>query len=216
MADSIRVLLADDHPIILDGLKLGLKKDPHIEVVAQANNGRTALELIQELRPDVAIIDIDMPKLNGIELIKEAIRLELNSKIILLTLHNDEDLFHDAMELGAKGYLLKDSAVQEVITAVNAVAEGRLFLSSAVASRLVQDRSAKRTSPESHLLESLTPTERRILKVLTLGKTSKEIGETLSMNYRTIENHRTNICRKLKIDGTSALLRFALQHKEKF
>ncbi len=133
-ADSIRVLLADDHPIILDGLKLGLKKDPHIEVVAQANNGRTALELIQELRPDVAIIDIDMPKLNGIELIKEAIRLELNSKIILLTLHNDEDLFHDALELGAKGYLLKDSAVQEVITAVNAVAEGRLFLSSAVAS----------------------------------------------------------------------------------
>ncbi|MEI9978884.1 MAG: response regulator transcription factor [Edaphobacter sp.] len=216
MAELIHVLLADDHPLILDGLKLGLKKDSRIRVVAQASDGATALALIQELRPDVAVIDIDMPNLSGIEVVKEVTRLQLESKIVLLTLHNDEEIFHDAMELGAKGYLLKDSAVQEIIVAVRAVAEGRLFLSSAVTAHLLQDRSAKSASPEARMFESLTVTERRILKVLASGKTSKEIGEDLSMNYRTIENHRTNICRKLKIDGTSALLRFALQHKDKF
>jgi DNA-binding NarL/FixJ family response regulator len=145
---------------------------------------------------------------------REVVKRRLKTEIVILTLHSNQDLFRSAMDLGCKGYILKDSAVQEVVAGIHAVASGRPYISSAITADLLQNRN--QADPKSSPLTSnLTPTELRIMRLIATGKTSKEIGADLSIHYRTVENHRTNICRKLELDGegANALLRFALQNK---
>jgi DNA-binding NarL/FixJ family response regulator len=144
---------------------------------------------------------------------REVSKLSLGTRIIILTLHKDADLFKAALQAGASGYLLKDSAMQELVAGVKAVSAGQQFLSAALVSLFVDAPQKPTSSPQEDLLDSLTPSERRILKLIANGRSSKEIGEDLSIHYRTVENHRTNICRKLGIEGANALLRFALQYK---
>ncbi len=166
--------------------------------------GDAALSLIAKLHPHVALLDIEMPKLDGLGVAREVVKRGLKTEIIFLTLHSNQDLFRTAMDLGCKGYILKDSAVQEVVAGIHAVASGRPFISSAIATDLLQSRNQS-DSQSSHLLpRNLTPTELRILRLIAIGKTSKEIGADLSIHYRTVENHRTNICRKLELDGEGA------------
>jgi DNA-binding NarL/FixJ family response regulator len=171
-----------------------------------------ALALIKKYHPHVAVLDIDMPKLDGLGVAREIARQKLDAKIIFLTFHADEDLFRSAMSLGSKGYILKDSASQEIVAGVRAVASGRPYISSAITEKLLHPREA---SPQNTLTANLTPTERRIMRLIADGKSSKEIGAELSIHYRTVENHRTNMCRKLNLEGegANALLRFALQNK---
>jgi DNA-binding NarL/FixJ family response regulator len=159
------------------------------------------------------MLDIDMPKLDGFGVAREIARQKLEVKIIFLTFHADEDLFRSAMSLGSKGYILKDSASQEIVAGVRAVASGRPFISSAITEKLLHPREAP--TPQRKLTANLTPTERRIIRLIADGKSSKEIGAELSIHYRTVENHRTNICRKLNLEGegANALLRFTLQNK---
>ncbi len=195
-------------------MRFSIEKDPGLRVVAEAGDGETALALIRKFRPDVAILDIDMPRLDGIAVAREIANQRLNPKIIFLTLHEDENLFRLAIKLGAKGYLLKDSAMPEIAAGVRSVIAGRLYVSSAMTTLLLEERSS--SAPESEknpITANLTATERRVLRLISEGQSSKEIGAELSLHYRTIENHRTNICRKLKIDGSNSLLRFALQNK---
>jgi DNA-binding NarL/FixJ family response regulator len=210
--EEIRILIADDHPIVRRGLRLSVEEDAGLKVVAEASDGEMALALIKKYHPHVAVLDIDMPKLDGLGVAREIARQKLDAKIIFLTFHADEDLFRSAMSLGSKGYILKDSASQEIVAGVRAVASGRPYISSAITEKLLHPREA---SPQNTLTANLTPTERRIMRLIADGKSSKEIGAELSIHYRTVENHRTNMCRKLNLEGegANALLRFALQNK---
>ncbi len=215
MQDEIRILIADDHPLMRKGLRLSVEEDPGLTVVGEASNGETALSLITKLHPHVALLDIEMPKMDGMGVARESIKRGLKTEIIFLTLHSNQEFFRSAMDLGAKGYILKDSAVQEVVAGIHAVASGRPYLSSAITADLLQKRDEAAPKSGQSLTTNLTPTERRIMQLIGNGKTSKEIGAELSIHYRTVENHRTNICRKLEIEGegANALLRFALQNK---
>ena len=212
--DQVRVVLADDYPVVRRGLKASIEEDASLKVVAEAADGETALQLIRTLRPQLAVLDIDMPRLDGLGVVKEMTKLELDTKVIMLSFHNDEDIFRAALAGGAKGYLLKESAMEEIAGAIRSVLAGETYLSSAIALQLLQSEQARKGSPENSLLRDLTPSERRILKLIGDGLSSKEIGDQLSIHYRTVENHRSNMCRKLNIEGANALLRFALQHKE--
>ena len=215
MKPAIRVLIADDHPLMRKGLRMSIEEDASLAVVAEASDGEMALSLIEELRPDIALLDIEMPKLDGLKVAKEIFKRGLKTEVIFLTFHASKDLFQNAIDLGGKGYILKDSAVQEVVAGIHTVASGKPYLSSAITMDLLQKPAA--SAQKSNMLDGvhLTATERRILQLISTGKTSKEIGEELSVHYRTVENHRTNICRKLELDGegANALLRFALQNK---
>jgi DNA-binding NarL/FixJ family response regulator len=213
MTKQINILIADDHPIVRKGVRQSIEEDPDLKVVAEASDGEQALALAQELKPDIAVLDIEMPKLDGLAVARKIMESCLETKIIFLTLHKDEDLFRTAMEVGGKGYLLKDSAAQEIIEGVRAICAGRLYVSSSIATTMLWRRETARTSPVDNLITLLTPTERLVLKLIVEGKSSKEIGLELSIHYRTVENHRTNICRKFGVEGANALLRFALQHK---
>jgi DNA-binding NarL/FixJ family response regulator len=216
MPNEISIVLADDHPVVRKGLKLSIEEDSRLKVVAEAGDGEAALALIKELSPQLAILDIDMPKLSGLDVARQVAKLGLATRIIFLSFHRDEDFFRDAMETGGKGYLLKDSATEEIVTAVHTVAGGQVFMSSAITLQLLQGNGAVSQTKDDSLIRDLTPSERRILLLIADGLSSKEIGSELSIHYRTVENHRTNICRKLGIEGANALLRFAVQHKGNF
>lgn len=216
--EAIRVLIADDHPMLRKGLRLTIEEDPGLKVVGEAGDGETALALLKKLRPDVAVLDIEMPKLDGLSVAREAMRQGLTIKTIFLTLHMDEDMFRAALDLGSKGYILKDSAAQEIVAGVRSVAAGRPYYSSAIAAQMLERRGTPGKSSNDSVAGQLSPTERRIMKLIANGKSSKEIGNELSIHYRTVENHRTNMCRKLALEGegANALLRFALQNRNKF
>ncbi len=215
MEDAIRILIADDHPLMRKGLRLSVEEDPGLKVVGEASDGEAALSLITKLHPHIALLDIEMPKLDGLGVAREMVKRGLKTEIIFLTLHSNQDLFRSAMDLGCKGYILKDSAVQEVVAGIHAVASGRPYISSAITTDLLQSRNQSATQSSNPLTSNLTPTELRIMRLISQGKTSKEIGAELSIHYRTVENHRTSMCRKLELEGegANALLRFALQNK---
>jgi DNA-binding NarL/FixJ family response regulator len=212
--EPIRVVIADDHPIVRKGLRTTLEEEDGLAVVGEAGDGVTALALMGKLKPQVAVLDINMPGLDGFAVAREAQKLRLTTGIIFLTLHAEEEIFRAALEVGGKGYLLKDSAMQEIAIGVRAVAAGQLYLSAAMAPHLLDRRKAPEPAPVNPILAQLTQAERRILGLIAEGKSSKEIGAELAIHYRTVENHRTNICRKLGIEGANALLRFALQHRD--
>jgi DNA-binding NarL/FixJ family response regulator len=214
VADEIRIILVDDYPVVRKGLKASIEEEASLKVIAEASDGEEALELIKKMRPQLAILDIDMPKLDGLGVAKEIARLKLETKIIFLSFHKDEDIFRAALAAGGNGYLLKDSAMQEIVTAIQTVVAGNVYMSSAITLQLLHGDSSTNTTSENPLIRDLTVSEKRILKLIAEGLSSKEIGNELSIHYRTVENHRTNICRKLNIEGANALLRFAVQHKE--
>jgi DNA-binding NarL/FixJ family response regulator len=216
MPDEISIVLADDHPVVRKGLRLSIEEDSRLKVVAEAGDGEAALALIKELNPQLALLDIDMPKLGGLGVAKEVTRLGLKTKIIFLSFHKDEEFFRSAIEMGGRGYLLKDSAMEEIVTAVHTVIAGQVYMSSAITLQLLRGADASKPAEEVSLTRDLTTSERRILKLIADGLSSKEIGDELSIHYRTVENHRTNICRKLGIEGANALLRFAAQRKGSF
>lgn len=214
MTDPIRIIIADDHPIVRKGLRQTIEAEPTLQVVAEAENGQEALAQIEALQPAVAVLDIDMPKLDGISVARELSKRRQPPAIIFLTIHNDEDLFNEAMDLGAKGYLLKDSAVIDVVAGIKAVAAGQHYITPSIAGYLIKHREqANHLAERVPGLKLLTATELRILRMIAEYMTSKEIGEQLFISHRTVENHRTNICQKLDIHGSNALLKFAVKHK---
>ena len=214
MTDEIKILIVDDHPIFRRGLRGVIETDAQLKVVDEAENGVRALELIENLKPAVVVADIDMPQMSGLELARRIQEKNLATALIFLTMHKDETMFNTAIELGVKGYVLKDNAVSEINDCIKTVAAGKHYITPSL-SEFLLNRSRKTTGSKEQTggLRILTKTERRILQLIAEEKTSKEIGEILFIHPRTVDNHRTNICQKLDIHGTNALLRFALTRK---
>lgn len=211
---EISIIIADDHPIVRQGLRMVIESDPRLKVLAEADDGEAAVALIEEHKPRIAVLDVDMPKLDGFAVARELKKRRIEIPIVFLTIHSEEDLFNAALDLGAYGYILKDSATFEIVNGIKAVAEGKYFVTPSLTSFLVQrtqrSQNFERAVPA---IAKLTPTERKIVQMIADYKSNKEIAEELFVHYRTVETHRTNICQKLDLRGHKALLKFALENK---
>jgi DNA-binding NarL/FixJ family response regulator len=214
MDSELRIVIADDHPIFREGLVKSIGKNKNFSIVAEADNGAEALEKIRTLRPDIAVLDVEMPMMSGIDVARVIYKEALPTDIIFLTMHNEAAYFNAALDLGVRGYLLKNSVVGELVQCLTSVAEGEYFISHAI-SHFLLERKKKNASLLQTVpgLNHLTPAERSILKHLADNLTSKEIAEKLFVSSRTVENHRLHICQKLEIKGHNRLLQFALEHK---
>lgn len=214
MRQHIRLVIADDHPLMRQGLKQVIEVEPNLTIVGEAGNGSEALAMIESLTPDVAILDVDMPHQDGFQVARALLARKNPAAIIFLTIHSEEQMFQAAVDLGAKGYVLKDSAIDDIVTAINEAAAGRLFTSLPMTTRFTRRPHDNALPDRDRLgLGQLTPTEYRILKLLAEYKTNKEIAEELSVSPRTIETHRARICQKLALQGSHALMKFAVQYK---
>ena len=214
METQIKIVMADDHPIVRQGLRKLIETDKNLSIVAEAGDGQTALELIETHQPDIAVLDIDMPEKDGFAVVRELQKRRISVEIIFLTMHGERAIFEAAMDLNVKGYVLKDSAVSDIVAAIKSVVRGRAFLSPALSSLLLsRRRRTEELENEKPGLHLLTPSEKRVLKLIAEDKTSKEIGEELFVSYRTVEAHRANISRKLDLRGSLALVKFAAIHK---
>jgi DNA-binding NarL/FixJ family response regulator len=212
MNEEIKLIIADDHPIFREGLRQIIEKDSRIRIVGEADNGQKALELIEEKMPDIALLDIDMPKLTGLEVLKKVSGTPV--KIIFLTMYSEEDIFDEAMSLGIKGYVLKDSAVNDILECIISVSEDNYFISPSMSNLLLRRRKKMTDLRKSNpMLDNLTPTEKKILRFISQNKTSREIADVLFLSHRTVENHRTNISNKLNLKGSHSLIKFAIENK---
>lgn len=211
---EIRVVIADDHPIFREGLKKVITRDPQLQVVGEAGDGDEAVRRITELRPEVAVLDLNMPGQDGFAVMRAIRDAGLPVKVIFLTMHNSEALFHEALDLGAAGYVLKDGAIAEIVGAVRSVAAGRNYISPELSTYLLnRGRRADSPAKKKTTPKDLTLAERRVLKLIAEDKTSKEIAAELFISIRTVEHHRAHICEKLELSGFNSLVKFAIAHK---
>lgn len=214
MSNEIQILIVDDHPIFRRGLRQVIEMDAQLKVCGEAENGILAIELIEKLNPMIVVADVNMPNMNGLELARKTGEKNPQVKFIFLTMHNDETMFNEAMDAGVKGYVLKDNAVSDINDCIKTVSAGKRYITPSLTEYIFRrNRKNAVFKEKTSGLESLTKTEQRVLQLIAEEKTSKQIGEILFIHSRTVDNHRTNICRKLNLHGTNALLRFALKHK---
>lgn len=209
---KIRILLADDHTLIRRGLRLLVEQQPDLVVAAEAEDGRQAVALAASMKPDVAVLDIGMPNLNGIEAAKQIAEGESGTAVVILSMHADESYILRALKAGARGYLLKDSAESDLVRAIHAVAEGKSFFSPTVSKVLLEDyvRKLQRTGGEDSY-DLLTPREREILQLIAEGKSNKEIAGMLNLSVYTVETHRANLMEKLGLKSVPELILYAVR-----
>jgi two-component system, NarL family, response regulator DegU len=210
----VTILIADDHPVFRKGLREVIEVEPDFRIVAEAGDGEEALACIERDQPRIAILDLDMPRRNGIEVAREVRRRKLATTLLVLTMFDEEDLFQQALEHGIMGYILKDSAVTDIIRGIRKVASGEYFLSPSLSNTALRTSIASGAYREQHAgLQQLTATERTVLRHIALGRSSKEIAAVLGISEKTVDNHRSHICAKLGISGSFSLVRFALEHR---
>jgi DNA-binding NarL/FixJ family response regulator len=214
MDDKITIVIADDHPIVRQGLRQTIEEDKRLRVIAEASDGQAAVEAVAAHSPKVTILDIDMPVMNGFDAARAIRQQALSTEIIFLTMHRDEEMFNEAIDLGAKGFVLKDSALTDIVECIKSVAASEHYASHALTSFLInRSRRAIGLTETQPTIKDLTPTERNVLKLVADNLTTKEIGERLFISPRTVEKHRENISQKLNLRGSHSLLKFALSHK---
>ncbi len=209
---TIRILLADDHTVVRKGLRLLLESQPGFTVVADAANGREAVALAEEHRPDVVVMDVAMPVLNGTEATRQIAAKLPNVAVVILSMHSDEGYVLKALKAGARAYLLKDSAEHDLIGAVKAVSEGKAFFSPAISKMLVEDylrQMQERKLEDSY--ELLTTREREVLQLLAEGKANKDVAGILGVSLYTVETHRANIFQKLNLHSSAELVLYAIR-----
>ena len=210
---SIDVLLADDHQVVCDGLEVLLNSEIDINVVHKSANGRDAVFSARELQPDIVIMDINMPELNGLEATQQIMDTSTATRVIILSMYAHNDLIFRALKSGAKGYILKDSAGVEVVDAVRAVHAGCRYLSKKIEDEVIDEYiRLQQDSRDSHPLSSLSPREREVLQLILDGKSRVEIAETLDLSKKTVDTYRNRIMQKLDIHDIPSLVKFAIQH----
>ena len=210
--NKTRVLLADDHTLIRAGLRMVVDAQPDLTVVGEANDGREAVAMAERLKPDVAVMDIGMPSLNGIEACRQIRAASPDAQVVMLSMHSDEGYVLRALKAGAKAYLLKDSAEADLARAIRAVAAGTSFFSPAVGKVLLEDymRKLQRTGAEDSY-ELLSPREREVLQLVAEGKSNKEVAQLLNLSLYTVETHRTHILQKLNLHSVPELILYAVR-----
>ena len=209
---QIRILLADDHTIMRNGLRLLLERQPGFQVIGEAADGRETVEMTDALRPDVVILDIAMPNLNGLEAARQIASKLPSIAVVILSMHSDESYVLRALKAGARAYLLKDSAESDLIAAIKAVTEGKAFFSPAISKMLVDDyvrRLQQRGVDDSY--ELLTTREREILQLVAEGKSNKDVANLLNLSLYTVETHRGNIMQKLNLHSVPELILYAVR-----
>lgn len=210
---SIKVFIADDHAMVREGLRLILEAERDISVIGEAADGRQAVRLIQRLAPDVAIMDISMPKLNGIEATYQILNSKTFTRIIILSMHSSKEHIFRALEAGALGYLLKESAGKEMVKAIRAVNAGNRFLSDRISQTVIEDYIHQRIADsEESPIKRLSPREREVLQLVVEGKSSAEIASNLFLSPKTVETYRSRLMHKLGIKDLPGLVKFAIQH----
>ena len=214
MSAKIKVLIVDDHPLFRQGLRQVVEADSRFELVAEAGDGETALRSIQDTSPDVAVLDVDLPRLSGLEVARALQGKGLPTRVIILTMYKDEEIFNRALDFGVMGFVLKENAPEDILNSVVAVAAGEHYLSSTISGYLVRRRGrADELATKKPGLNDLTKAERRILKLIAEKKTSREIAAELFISQRTVEAHRAHISAKLDLHGNHSLLQFALENR---
>ncbi len=209
---SVRILLADDHTVMRNGLRLLLERQPHLQVIGEASDGRQAVALSESSNPDVVIMDIGMPNLNGIEATRQIVNRSPRTAIAILSMHSDESYVIRALKAGARAYLLKDSAEADLLAAVRALTEGKSFFSPAISKILVEDYMRQLESRGAEdTYELLTNREREILQMLAEGRTNKEVANMLNLSLYTVETHRTHILQKLNLHSVPELILYAVR-----
>lgn len=214
MKDKINILIADDHPVVRQGIVSVIENDETFKIIAQCGEGYETLNLISDLKPDIAILDISMPGLSGFDIIKEVKQKNIPVKFVILTMYKDEEFLKRALNTGVLGYLIKDSAMDDILQCLKAVSNDKHYICPELSPYLI-DRNTKLTIlyEKKPSLKELTSTEKRILKYIAEKRTSKEIAEDLCISIRTVQNHRNNICKKLSFKGHNKLLHFAIENK---
>ncbi len=211
---TIRILLADDHKIVCDGLKALLEKQPEMEIVAQAANGREAVKLADEHRPDMVIMDVAMPDLNGLEAMRQILSIHPKTKVVALSMHADRRYVTGMLSAGASGYILKHCAFEELVRAIHTVQSGQVYLSPAIAGIVVQELARPKEAGTRRPLptvQTLTSREREVLQLISEGHSAREIAGRLHLSVKTIETHRRQIMEKLGIHSVADLTKFAIR-----
>lgn len=203
-----RILLADDHAVVRQGFRMILSAQEDLEVVGEVANGKEAVESAAQLRPDVAVVDVSMPELNGIEATRRIAGVSPSTRVLALSMHKDAVYVREILRAGARGYLLKDSGEADLLSAVRAVARGEGFLSPAVSDAVLSDYRKHVTNP----MDLLTSREREVLQLIAEGKTNKEIANLLNLSVYTVEAHRGRVMEKLNLHSTGELVRFAIRN----
>jgi DNA-binding NarL/FixJ family response regulator len=214
MENTIKIIIADDHPIFREGIEGIINKDKNYKIIASCGNGIDAFEKIEQLKPDIAILDIDMPKMNGLDIARKLNESKNPCEIIILTIYKDKEYFNEALDLGIKGYLVKDCIANELVECIEYIRQGKHYISPVISDYLItrHDRE-KQLEKERPEIKQLTAAEKNVLKLLAENKTSKQIADELFISEKTVQNHRNNISQKLNIKGPHKLLEFAMKNK---
>jgi len=208
---SVKILLVDDHKIILDGLRVLIEKQPGMEVVAEAENGRTALKLTGEFRPDVIVMDITMPDLNGIDATRQIVEEFPGTKVIAFSMYADRQFVLGMLKAGVTGYLLKDHAFEELVRAIRTVVENKAYICPEIAGTLINDYKKTILREEASALTALTGREREVLQLLAEGRPTRQIADGLNVSVKTVETHRRNIMGKLNVYSVAELTKLAIK-----
>jgi DNA-binding NarL/FixJ family response regulator len=210
----ITIIIADDHPLFRSGVRAELEQIPHFDVLAESGDGEESYRLIRTLNPDIAILDFQMPKMNGLDITRKLEEVHSRTHVVLLTMHSDRKIFYAALDAGVCGYVLKDDAVADIVRAVNVAAGGEHFISSGLTDMLVEKaKSGAMDRGIDNVRDDLTSIEKKIINLIACLKSNEEIAEELFISKRTVENHKGVIADKLGLSSSKHLLRYALQNK---